>query len=134
MMIEHMTVDEHKALVAKGKPTKFRNQPTTVGGIQFASKKEAERWGELTMMQSAGVISDLQRQVKFDLVVNGVLIGRYTADAVYTENGKQVVEDVKAKARESKRGGKRKQSPRSRDYILRRKLMLAVHGIEVREV
>lgn len=135
-MMESMTVDEYRALMAK-KParSKFRNTPTTVDGVRFASQREAARWGELVMMQRAGVISELKRQVRFALEVNGVLIGHYTADAVYMENGVLVVEDTKPKLRESKRkAGKRKQPPRSRDYILRRKLMLAVHGIEVKEV
>ena len=44
----------------------------------------------------------------------------YVADFVYEENGKKVVEDTKG--------------VKTKDYILKRKLMLWVHGIRVREV
>ena len=46
-------------------------------------------------MQRAGLISDLKLQVTFPLVVKEKLICKYIADFTYTENGKQVVEDVK---------------------------------------
>ena len=70
-------------------PTKRRNKygakRTTVDGITFDSKHEAERWGELCIMQRAGLIFDLKRQVPFDLVVGGVHICKYVADFVYRQ-------------------------------------------------
>ena len=94
------------------------------------------RHQELLLLERAGKISDLQRQVEFPLLPtqretimkNGVLrqgkvLERgvvYTADFVYMENGHKVVEDVKG--------------VKTRDYILRRKMMLYFHGIRIREV
>jgi len=91
-----------------------------VGGIWFQSSKEADRWGDLVAQQRAGRISGLRRQVSFPLRVNGLLITRYRADAVYIEDGRRVVEDVKGM--------------RTAIYKLKKKLMAAVHGIEIREV
>lgn len=70
-------------------------------------------------MQQAGLISDLKLQVKYEFVVNGRKIGSYKSDFEYEENGRHIVEDCKGY--------------RQRDYIWRRKLMLALHGIEIRE-
>lgn len=99
---------------------KYRNQPCVVDGLPFASKREANRYGELKLLQIAGQISDLRRQVPFELVVNGVLVCKYVADAVYVERGEQVVEDAKG--------------IRTRDYRIKCKLMKACHGIDIREV
>lgn len=69
----------------------------------FDSKKEEARYYELLMMQKAGIINGLERQVKFDLNTEEVRRGRtidigrqsYTADFTYWRNGEFVVEDVK---------------------------------------
>jgi Protein of unknown function (DUF1064) len=103
-------------------PNKYRAIKTVVDGIRFDSKREARRWVELRLLERAGQISGLHHQIRFDLVVNGVRIGRYTADFQYRENGELVVEDVKSPA-----------TKKARDYVLRKKLMLAIHGIEIRE-
>lgn len=102
------------------KPRKFRNKPTTIDGITFDSKKESRRWIDLRAMERAGLISGLRRQVTFALRVNGVLICRYRSDFVYVENERRIVEDVKGLKTDI--------------YKLKARLMLAVHGIEVREV
>lgn len=104
------------------RPNKYGAKPTTLDGIRFPSKREARRWVELQQLERAGAISGLQRQVKYPLVVNGVKIGRYTSDFEYEENGQHVVEDVKSPA-----------TKKARDYRLRKLLMLALHGIEIRE-
>lgn len=75
-------------------PPKYCNEPTIVDGLRFDSKKEAQRWGELQLLQAAGAISALSRQVWFDLY-GGV---RMRVDFTYTENGALVAEDVKGKA------------------------------------
>lgn len=98
---------------------KYRNRKTVVDGITFDSKKEANRWGELRLLEQAGQISELRRQVPFELVVGCMKIAKYIADAVYVENGQTVVEDCKGY--------------RTREYRLKKKLMLACHGIEIRE-
>ena len=104
------------------KPLKYRNKPTTVNGITFSSLKEANRYAELVLLERSGVIQNLRRQVRFPLSVNGQLICTYVADATYTENGHEIVEDTK--------------SPVTRKlpvYRLKAKLMRAIHGVAIRE-
>jgi hypothetical protein len=101
--------------------SKYGSRRTTVDGVTFDSAKEATRWGELVMMQKAGHISGLRRQVSYDLVVNGHKVATYRADFVYADaSGLDVVEDVKGF--------------RTPVYRLKRRLMLACHGADVREV
>lgn len=109
------------------RPTKYGNRKVTVSGEEFDSHKEARRYGELVLLQRAGHISGLQRQVRFELIpsqyVDGKCVERavhYVADFVYDESGRRVVEDTKGY--------------RTKDYILKRKLMLWVHQIRIKEV
>lgn len=117
---------------------KYRNKKIVHNGIEFASKKEARRYCELSLLEKAGAITNLQMQVKFVLipaqreadiigkrggVKPGKLIERecaYIADFVYQENGVTVIEDTKG--------------VRTKEYILKRKLMLYIHGIRIKEV
>ena len=106
---------------------KYRNRKITVDGEVFDSRKEYSRWRELVLLQRAGQISDLRRQVRIELIpsqkVGGKVVERactYIADFVYTENGRTVVEDTKGY--------------RTADYIIKRKILLYVHGIQIREV
>lgn len=85
----------------------------------YASKGEARRAEQLKLMLRAGAISDLAEQVKYPLTVNGELIANYIADFEYTQDGRRVTEDFKG--------------VRTRDYRLKRKLMKAIHGIEILE-
>lgn len=103
-------------------PTKYRNQPVAQDGEWFHSMKEARRCRELHLRVRIGEITDLQRQVRYPLAVNGVLIATYVADFVYREGGASVVEDVKSPATRMERA-----------YRLKLKLMRAIHGIEIRE-
>jgi hypothetical protein len=98
---------------------KFGNKPTVVDGIKFHSKREAKRYDALRLMERCHAISDLRRQVKYRLEVNGVLIATYTADFVYKQLGEEVVEDVKG-------------YPNDR-WPMKKKLMKAIHGIEILE-
>ena len=104
---------------------KYNAKKTYVDGIAFDSKKEAKRYQELKLLERGGVISDLDCQVKFELIPKqeGERAVSYYADFVYTEaqNGLRVVEDVK---------GYRQQPV----WVIKRKLMLWVHGIRVVEV
>lgn len=118
--------------------SKYYSKKVTVGGEMFDSRKEYARYCELSILQRAGKITDIKRQVKFVLipaqyepdivgvrggVKRGKLIERecsYVADFVYTENGKQIVEDTKGF--------------KTKDYIIKRKLMLWVHGVQIKEV
>ena len=117
---------------------KYRNRKTTKNGIQYDSVKESRRHAELLLLERAGEISELARQVRFVLVPaqyepdiigpkggtkRGKLIERevaYVADFVYKQDGKLVVEDTKG--------------VRTKDYIIKRKLMLWVHKIRIKEV
>lgn len=107
--------------------SKYKAQKVKTADGVFDSKKEYARWLELKSMERNGVISNLQRQVPFELVPHQKLHGKvieravnYFADFVYTFEGEQVVEDAKG--------------VRTPEYVIKRKLMLYKHGIRIREV
>lgn len=102
--------------------TKFGNVKTEVDGLAFDSRKEASRWVILVALQRGGAISGLQRQVRFPIRVNDVVIARYVADFVYIEAGQRIVEDVKSKF-----------TAKNPMYRLKKKCMAAM-GIEIQEV
>ena len=83
---------------SKPGPNKYRAQPVTIDGIRFASKGEAKRYSELLLLQRAGDITDLTPHPRFDLNVNGVKVGVYTADSFYRKNGEVIIEDYKSPA------------------------------------
>ena len=117
--------------------SKYRNKKVTVNGLVFDSMKEANRWGQLKLMERAGRISNLRRQVRFCLIPEqrmpdtlgprggrrkGKIIEKgcyYVADFVYEENGRTVVEDTKGFPTEA--------------YKIKRKLMRQM-GYPIREV
>lgn len=106
---------------------KYGNRKVIRDGIEFDSIKECQRYCELKLMQRAGVISDLQLQVPFELIpaqrIDGKVVERavtYVADFVYKQNGQTVVEDTKGY--------------RTSEYIMKRKMMLFFHGIRIVEV
>lgn len=101
-------------------PSKYHNRKCIFEGEKFDSIRERDRWIKLRDMEKDGVIHNLQRQVKFDLCVNGKKVCAYIADFVYhTQKGVEVVD------------AKGMKTP---VYRLKKKLMLAVHGIEIKEV
>ena len=75
---------------------KYGAKRTQIGSETFDSKAEASRWTILRLMQKAGEISDLRRQVKFPIYVGDWLVTHYVADFVYHKNGRRVIEDVKS--------------------------------------
>ena len=98
---------------------KYRNKKITVDGITFDSKKELSRYNELILMQRAGIISDLQRQVRFEIVPKSKTerASYYVADFVYTKpDGKKIIEDVKSEI-----------TKRLPVYILKRKLVKHIY-------
>lgn len=108
---------------------KYNNQKISIDGRTFDSKKEATRYSELRLLERAGEISGLECQKKFILIPSQKdpetrkVIERecaYIADFVYMRNGELIVEDTKGF--------------RTKDYIIKRKLMLSVHGIRIMEV
>lgn len=100
---------------------KYRAKPTTVDGVRFASKREATRYCVLKLYQRAGSIADLELQPRFPLVVNGQLVCTYVADFRYFDVGtnRVIVEDSKGF--------------RTPAYKIKKKLLAAIHGIEVLE-
>lgn len=122
------------------KGNKYGNRKIQFDGQTFDSKKEMRHYTELLLLEKAGKIKDLQRQVKFQLipaqrepdiigpkggVKPGKLIERevaYIADFVYvdTRTGERVVVDTKG--------------VRTKEYVIKRKMMLYFHGIRIKEV
>ena len=126
--------------------SKYGSRKITRDGMTFDSLKEYRRYYELCLLEKAGIITNLKKQVEFELipaqfetVPTGEIYKRgsqkgmpkmkqvciensikYIADFVYQENGKTVVEDAKGF--------------RTEKYIIKRKLMLYVHGIRIKEV
>lgn len=109
---------------------KYRNEKTKVDGITFDSKHEAERYKELRMLEKAGKIRDLKRQQKYVLIPalrdhDGKCIERqcvYISDFEYfdIDQDRHIVEDAKGM--------------RTKEYIIKRKLMLYQYGIRIHEV
>ena len=93
-------------------PNKFHAKKQVYKVIKFDSKKELNRYLILEQMQMKNYISELEIHPKFPLMVNGVKIGRYTADFKYKNNkGIEIIEDVKSKV------------TITRDYVLRKKIL-----------
>ena len=103
--------------------SKYHSKKVFYDGIQFDSILERNRYVELRLMEKAGVIKNLQLQVKYEIIPKqkGERAAYYIADFVYLDDrGQVVVEDTKGF--------------KTKDYVLRRKLMLYVHGIKIQEV
>ena len=116
---------------------KFNAKKVTIDGITFMSTKEGSRYCQLKLMQKAGMISNLELQKPYELIPaqrlpdtigkrGGVKKGKvieqsvvYNADFVYIENGKEIVEDSKG--------------IRTKDYVIKRKLMLYILKIKIKE-
>lgn len=107
---------------------KFGNDKVYIAGKKFDSKKESKRYVDLLLMEKAHHISELRTQVKFLLIpsqkIDGKVVERecsYIADFVYKDrNGNMVVEDTKGF--------------RTPEYIIKRKLMLYIHKIRIKEI
>ena len=109
---------------------KYGAKKVVVNGEVFDSRKEYHRWCDLRLLEKAGKISDLKRQVKYVLIPaqrqDGKLIERevsYIADFEYIENGQKVVEDTKG----YKRGAAYQL------FSIKRKAMLYFMGIKIKE-
>lgn len=106
--------------------SKYRNKPCAIGDEQYRSGREAKRHQDLLLLERGGYISELRREVAFELAPAVVLGGRkkpalrYVADYVYKDKwGRLVVEDAKG--------------VRTPVYRVKKHLMMSVHGIEVIE-
>ena len=120
------------------KGQKYHNTKVVYDGIKFDSKKEARRYEELKTLEHLKIISNLQRQVRFELIpaqrepstvgakggmIKGKLLERkveYVADFVYEMDGNIVVEDTKGM--------------KTPEYIIKRKLMLWRFDIRIKEI
>jgi hypothetical protein len=100
---------------------KYNAIPTTVDGRKFPSRAEANRYGELKLMEKAGVICGLELQPKYKCYVNGLLVCTYAGDFRYRDNDTRelVIEDVKGY--------------KTPVYKLKKKLVKACYGIDIYE-
>ena len=123
-----MTAAEFREKFGKSHKAKYRNEKCSWGGKDFPSRRERDRYIQLYYDQQDGVIRELRTQVKFALIpaqrIDGKLVERevsYIADFVYRDrNGNLVVEDSKGF--------------RTREYVIKRKMMLEKYGIKIVEV
>lgn len=114
---------------------KYHNKKTIVDGIQFDSMKEMHRYCELKLLCKLGKIRNLELQKEFELIPaqyeytenNGKSkkkcierACKYKADFVYEIDGKTIVEDTKGY--------------KTVEYVIKRKLMLYIHGIKIIEI
>lgn len=111
------------------KRPKYGNKKVVMQGIEFDSRKEANRYVELNLLLRAKKISNLELQKKFVLIpaqrIDGKVVERecsYIADFTYidADTGTMIVEDTKGF--------------KTKDYIIKRKLMLWVHNVSIREI
>lgn len=111
---------------ASRRGNKFGARKTVVDGIKFDSGREAKRWAELQILQRAGRISKLERQVTYILAPSVKIAGekrarpalRLKADFRYIEDGQTIVDDAKGYSDTA--------------FRIRQHLMKSVHGIDVR--
>lgn len=134
-------------MYGRRKGVKYGNNKVVVDGIEFDSQKEARRYYELKLLQRAGQITDLQLQREFELIPaqyetferygkkgQRLQDGKrcieksctYKADFAYMKDGQLVVEDTKG-YRDPASAGYAK-------FVIKRKLMLWVHGIKINEI
>lgn len=105
---------------------KYGNKKMVIDGIKFASQREGTRYCELKLLLKQGLIQNLEMQKKFLLIPTQKSLGKtlslaaYYADFVYTENGQQVIEDAKGM--------------RTTEYILKKKMMKFILGLDIKEV
>jgi hypothetical protein len=99
---------------------KYRNTPTEVDGIKFASKREATRYGHLKLLEKAGAIQGLRLQPRYPMTVGGLHVCTYVGDFEFTENGRLVTEDSKG--------------VKTAEFIIKAKLFHALYGREVQIV
>lgn len=102
---------------------KYRAKPCVIDGTKYASQKEARYCEGLKLLERAGKIRQLELQPKFPLIVDGVKVATYIADAAYFEGNARVVVDVKSGP------------TKTPVYRLKIKLLKALYpGIDHREV
>jgi len=120
-MTEVLTREEYRAAVAKPRRgNKFGAKRTMFEGILFDSKREAEVYRDLKLLERSGHISGFARQRKFELIVNGEIVGTYRADFAFIDHdqdGRFRVVDVKGVV--------------TRDFKRVQKIIKAIYNIDV---
>lgn len=105
------------------KQNKYGNKKVTEDGMTFDSTKEYSRWKELKLMEKAGEITGLVRQLRIEIIPKTKLYKAvsYIPDFVYfdKQEGKTIYEDVKGAKTEV--------------YKLKKKILYWRHGIEIKE-
>ena len=100
---------------------KSGKEARTIDGVTFDSLAEAKRWCDLRTLEKNNLVHRLERQVRYDFIINGVNCGFYKADFRYVnDKGETVVEDVKGM--------------RLSNFAIKAKLMRALYGIVVQEI
>ena len=106
--------------------SKYGNKKTINNGVTFDSVRESSRWSRLVLMEKTGFISNLERQIPFELIPKQRLSSgkcerslKYILDFRYVKDGVMIWEDSKGK--------------RTADYIIKRKLMKFIYNIEILE-
>ena len=123
MSQETISAAEARAWRSK-KPLKFRNTPITVDGRRYASKREAAYCENLILLEKAGKIGGLELQRRFKILgPKGELICVYVADAAFWDHEQDRFRVIDVKG-----------APPTREFILKKKLMLIFKGIEVETV
>lgn len=123
--------DPPVAAPAEPKRSKYGNEKVVAGGVKHDSRKEAMRWLQLEQMQRNGIITDLARQVSFELAPAVRLAGerrqkpplRYIADFTYMHKGQLAIEDVKSEA-----------TRKNDAYRIKKHLMKSVLNLDITEV
>lgn len=123
-----MPLSEFHASLLKKKPSKYRNKPQVVDGVRFDSKREANRWQELLILQRTGRITRLERQVVYVLAPKVKLLDderarpalRMVIDFRYWEGDQMVLEDAKGDVDPA--------------WRIKQHLLKTVHGLDVRKV
>lgn len=120
-----LSLEEGKKLLQSAKkPSKYRNKKVKTEGQVFDSVKEYRRYQTLKLLEKAGEIQNLKTQVKFELIVGGMLICKYYADFTYTDrSGCTIVEDVKSDP-----------TRKLPVYKLKKRLLKAIHNYDINEI
>ena len=119
------------AVVNPRKRSKYHNRPTTIDGERFDSQREADRWSELRLLERAGEIRNLRRQVSFTLHARNAdraagTVGVYVADFVYDEHVRAGALAWELRVEDCK-------GMRTPLYVWKKKHMLAEYGIAILE-
>lgn len=124
-----LTENQYKMFLEKqldNKQNKYKAKKNIVDGIKFDSIKESNRYIQLRQMEKLGVISNLQRQVKYELQPSFNFEGttirsiNYIADFVYELDGQEVIEDVKG--------------VRTKEYLLKKKMFIYKYKKNIKEI